>query len=96
MGIHSELYIHDSNLPQHFDETIGQFCILTEYFEGHTLEAVITEAKRTRSLIPEWRIRRIYLQILSALDYLHHHGVVHGDIKPANGETGIFQDRRWD
>lgn len=58
------------------DNVVGQ-CIVMEWVEGQTLD--------------QWRqgksaadIRAMFSQLLDAVDYLHHHGIYHHDIKPSN------------
>lgn len=34
--------------------------------------------------LPEPAARRIFQELVSALDYCHHHKVVHRDLKPEN------------
>jgi serine/threonine protein kinase len=54
--------------------------VLYEFIEGETLEAYCDGKKRLAGS----DIRRIGLQILSALEVLHSRDVIHRDIKPAN------------
>ncbi|GFR39852.1 hypothetical protein Agub_g349 [Astrephomene gubernaculifera] len=53
------------------------------YVEGSTLQPPQLAPGRWRPLAEEvaWRYAR---DVLSGLEYLHCHGVVHGDLKPAN------------
>jgi serine/threonine-protein kinase len=54
--------------------------IVMEYVEGRTLRDVLRSGE---SLLPE-RTLEIVSDVLRALSYSHHAGIVHRDIKPAN------------
>jgi serine/threonine-protein kinase len=54
--------------------------IVMEFVDGQSLGAHLKTGHRFA--IPE--IQRIMHQLLSALDYAHRHGVIHGDVKPGN------------
>src|SRR5579872_1631551 len=52
--------------------------IVMEWFDGKPLRQILNEEKR---LTPE-RARRIAANICSALEYLHFHAIIHGDLRP--------------
>jgi len=58
--------------------------LVMEHMQGGTLEA------RLQPRLPEDRVRRLALEVLSALSHAHGRGVVHRDVKPAN----VFFDAR--
>lgn len=58
----------------------GSLALVMSYVEGPTLEQLVEKTKRLDAEHVAWITERI----LNALMYLHHHGVVHGDIKPQN------------
>ncbi len=58
----------------------GSYVIAMSFIEGRNLEQII---KKHKAIAPEdvcWIAQRT----LNALHYLHHHGVIHGDVKPQN------------
>jgi serine/threonine-protein kinase len=75
LGSHAQV----PRLLDYFEED-DQFFLVQEYIKGWTLAK---EVKRegTRS---EAEVKRFLLEILPVLTYIHHHGVIHRDIKPPN------------
>lgn len=58
----------------------GSLALIMSYIQGPTLEQVIEKAGKLDAENVCWITERIF----NALLYLHHHGVIHGDIKPQN------------
>lgn len=58
----------------------GSLALIMSYIPGHTLEQIVEKAGKIEPETVAWITDRI----LNALLYLHHHGVIHGDIKPQN------------
>ena len=58
--------------------------IVMEWAKAGDLAAVIKSTKTKRALIPETRVLTIFVQCVSALNFMHSHHVLHRDIKPAN------------
>lgn len=54
--------------------------MVMEWLDGKLLRNIIHEHKK----LPPERAIKITLEILDALDYIHHNGVVHRDMKPEN------------
>lgn len=53
--------------------------IILEYIDGITLQQFLAANTTTRQ-----QRKRIVLDILNGVDYLHHKGVLHNDLKPTN------------
>lgn len=58
----------------------GSLALIMSYIPGYTLEHIVEKAGKLEPETTAWIAERI----LNALLYLHHHGVIHGDIKPQN------------
>eukprot|EP00775_Hariotina_reticulata_P008788 gene8788-8966_t len=65
------------------DPTTDSLLLVMEFVEGGTLEPRQVSSGKWAPLAEKdvWRYVR---EVLQGLDYLHHHKVVHGDLKPAN------------
>lgn len=58
----------------------GSLALIMSYIPGYTLEQIVEKAGKLEPETTAWIAERIF----NALLYLHHHGVIHGDIKPQN------------
>jgi serine/threonine protein kinase len=58
----------------------GSLALIMSYIPGYTLEQIVDKIGRIEAETVAWITERI----LNALLYMHHHGVIHGDIKPQN------------
>jgi eukaryotic-like serine/threonine-protein kinase len=58
----------------------SQFYMAMEWVDGRLLRQILNEQRK----FPAERAVKIALQIASALEYIHSHGVVHRDLKPEN------------
>lgn len=58
----------------------GSLTLIMSYISGPTVEQVIEKSGKLDPETTAWVTERI----LNALLYLHHHGVIHGDLKPQN------------
>ncbi len=58
----------------------GSLALIMSYVPGPTLEQVVEKVGKLDPETVSWITERV----LNALLYLHHHGVVHGDLKPQN------------
>jgi serine/threonine-protein kinase len=58
----------------------SQFYMAMEWVDGRLLRQILNEQRK----FPPERAVKIALQIASALEYIHAHGVVHRDLKPEN------------
>jgi len=72
--------------------------LITEFMEKGPLLKRVDGGKSGSILfkrIPEEKVREQFRSVITGLDYLHYHGIVHGDLKPdnllvaANGDVKI-------
>lgn len=66
-------------IPWGLEEYGGELVLLMQHVDGVPFDTWV-QAGPDR----EARLRRVLPQLLSGLGFLHHHGVLHFDIKPAN------------
>lgn len=73
--------LYQENVIQLLDsfETNNEFCLVTELAQGQLYE-ILEEDKK----LPEKEIRKIAMQLVAGLFYLHSNNVIHRDIKPQN------------
>ncbi|HEY0754566.1 MAG TPA: protein kinase [Ktedonobacteraceae bacterium] len=64
--------------------------VVMDYVDGGTLSDYIRNTSRQGKFLPASEVIRLFTSIGAALDYAHQHGVVHGQLKPAN----VLLDRR--
>lgn len=62
----------------------NKFHIIMEYAKGGDLEKSIQTFSNTRSYYPEYRVKKWFLQICSAIKYIHSKNILHRDLKPSN------------
>lgn len=77
--------LRQTYIPQVYDfvQQDGVVYTVMDYIEGESLDKILARGEKiSQPDIVKWSC-----QLLEALDYLHHqgpHGILHGDIKPAN------------
>ena len=83
--IHSQL-AHKHILPLiEVINDVDRICIVTALAEGGDLQSYMRKRQQTGSEgLPLDEARRIFLQLVEAVNYLHNRGFVHRDIKPEN------------
>ncbi len=72
---------HDQipRLLAYFDEN-QEFYLVQEYIEGHTLTEELTLGQQWT----ESQVMQLLQEVLGILEFVHHQGVIHRDIKPDN------------
>lgn len=58
--------------------------IVMEYCDGGDLDAAIKRRRTLGRPFAELHVMRIFVQLTLALKYIHHHKILHRDIKPQN------------
>jgi len=59
---------------------VGEDYFVMEFLEGVSLQAILAH----RAVLPLSEALRILTPVAEAIDYAHHSGVIHRDVKPAN------------
>ena len=75
--------IHHHSLPTFRDIVRvedGSYVLIMSYIEGKSLDKTIEKHKAIHPEDVSWVTQRL----LNALHYLHHMGMIHGDVKPPN------------
>lgn len=71
----------------------GHAYFVMELVEGESLFDAVVRSRRESQPIPLRRVQMVLAQIISALRTLHHAGIIHRDVKPANILLDPFRDR---
>ncbi|MBI5566216.1 MAG: protein kinase [Chloroflexi bacterium] len=75
--------LHHPNLPRVTDYFTAddQHYLVMDYIAGQSLQELV---QTSRHGLPERQVLDWADQLLSALEYIHQHGLIHRDIKPSN------------
>ena len=71
---------HPGVMKVYGDEHRSGIYMVMEWLDGTLLRQIVHDQRK----LPPERAIKIAVQILDALDYIHHNGVVHRDMKPEN------------
>ena len=77
-----QLSLNNQHLPQiyTYSNEFQVYYIVRELIEGETLR----EKVQSQGSLSPREVREILIKLLSVVDYLHEHGVIHQNIKPKN------------
>jgi len=67
------------HLLNHFEDNL-EFYLVQEFIEGHPLSAELPPGCRWS----ESKVFQLLQEILKILHFVHHHGLIHRDVKPSN------------
>lgn len=83
--------LYDFAIYDRGDKEAPLYYMVMPYISGQTLEDLLALHQEMGSRMSQDQIQQIMLDLTAALDYAHHRGMVHRDVKPANvlfDETG--------
>jgi phosphate transport system substrate-binding protein len=79
LGVHDQI----PRLIAYFEEPLGatqEFFLIQEFVEGHDLTHEIREGEP----LPETQVVLLLKDLLTIVEFVHHHQTIHRDIKPSN------------
>ena len=87
--------LHHPNIARIYDLSIipsrnpesrfaSMVCLVTEYIEGQSLAEYMLNTPGRAKVRPGAEVVQIFAPLSQAIDYVHQHGVIHGNLKPTN------------
>lgn len=69
-------------IPRFYDYFVeaDNYCLVQEWIQGITLQQKLEQQKK----IQQEEVKRILVNFLPVLDYIHKQGIIHRDLKPSN------------
>lgn len=73
-------------------ETEHMMCIVLEYVEGGELFDFVQKMhqRETDAKVDEEKVKKVFLQVLNAVKWLHGHNIVHRDLKLESKFSCLF------
>lgn len=73
-----------ANQEKSTEKPVGNAIIIREWVEGQTLAQVLQAQGTNKAVMSQERAKNIFLQLLDALAYAHHKGIIHANLSAEN------------